>query len=328
MINNMDGAERPTVVNEQDVKGASYADSELSQVVVFTGGRGSGKTISMTVQAIIGMAMGLRCWSNYPIEVTVGHEYDKGRWNSRLLRSEPLSMEGLYTLESGIRVGLVCIDEINLWADSRRSLAVTNQLLSYVFQLIRKRQLSFYLTVQNFLWLDSRLRWQTDALIACEDLHYRYRNLPKGFVIGQQLQDRSGFYTGHPYEQSGRIYTRQLHARPFWGTYDTNREFDVLAAAGTKYEIIGEKRAIVTGEDGESYVGGKGRETEIVAYIRTLVADMRRDGATKAAANLLQDYVREVFPGESNKSLGRHFKQAGLTYRQGRGRADYDFPEE
>lgn len=224
---------------------------ELSLCACLTGTRGSGKTLTMTIFAFLKMAYeDKKVWSNYPIEgIAV---FPDG--SEKYCASIPLNMDSLYMFDKGIANGIVCIDEVNLWSDSRRSMSITNRLLDAILTLIRHRQLSFYFTVQNEMWLDNRVRYQIDTLIRCTDLAFKYPKLEFGNYIQLECKDMSGYNTGYPYDETFRVYTQTLQCgKKFWSCYNTEHEFDVLGTQATKYKITGATKNIVVGNEMVDY---------------------------------------------------------------------------
>jgi len=299
---------------------------EKSLVVCYTGGRGSGKTLSMTVQASIDMIQGRRCWSNYPISFKM-----KGS-DSKIVSydAEPLEFDRLYDFDQSFQHGLVLIDEINLWADSRRSMNVSNRLLTYIFQLIRKRRLSFYLTVQNFDWLDKRIRWQTDVLIKCFDLSFAYHELTPGEAISQTLIDLSGAMTGHPAgERDEHNYwhrpdvRRTMHAKDFFKVYDTFAEFDVRTLATQRLRFHSTTKMIGDGEDSMP------AESPLLHgdSLDSMIVSLRDSGVRSIPSKELQTILNREGIKASKQNIGRRLKALGLVYHRGRSGDTYDFPE-
>lgn len=215
--------------------------SDANIVLVYYGPRGSGKSLSMTADLVIGMVYGKNVWANYPIKF----KYDDGK-ELKEYSSKPLEIDNLVKMDPEIKDGVIALDEFNLWCSNRSSGAIVNRMLNAWCQLIRKRNISVYITCQDFHTLDRQWRWQTDVVVECSDLHYRYKQLPRGKCIGQKLLDWSGYFTGHAiYARSASEIdiawsnaTRRILAKGdlFWNCYDSWTEFDILDAM-SKYEI-------------------------------------------------------------------------------------------
>ncbi len=165
-----------------------------SNVIVWHGGRGSGKTMSMSVEGYYALLNGDTVWANYPIAFGF-------RWPQqgvRFYRAQPIAIEDLITFKPEICRGKILLDELNLWASNRGHASMVNRLLNSWLQLIRKRELSLEITTQNFMSLDLMIRWQCDISILCSDNHFRYRHTPPGASIGQLITDESGIMTSQP----------------------------------------------------------------------------------------------------------------------------------
>ena len=217
-----------------------------SYVELYLGGRGSGKTLSMSVQALLDMLNGKQCWANYPIRF----KYRSSDGVVTEFSSHKLEIEDLITFKPDIRDGVICLDELNLWASSRGSMSVVNRLLNSWIQLIRKRKLDIYIACQLLNTLDRIFRDQCDVVIECFDMSHKFRSLPEGALIYHTITDWSGLFTGRPImkwdnlEERGRnTRYRYLNARRFWGIYDSWTEFDILQAL-TQYQVKREVRVI------------------------------------------------------------------------------------
>lgn len=229
-----------------------------SIVEAYCGGRGSGKTLSMSVAGAFGMKHGKQVWSNYPIKFHTRNENgEKINYESHLIE-----IEDLITFRKDINNGYVLLDELNLWASNRGSNAIINRLLNSWIQLIRHRKLCIYLTTQAFETLDKVIRWQTDLICECFDLSFKYSNLKEGQLISQKITDYSGVFTGRPltklddYDQVMRNTTvRILRGIKFHGIYDTMSEFDILKAM-TRYEVQRETKVIADGQAWEKGYNG------------------------------------------------------------------------
>jgi len=289
-----------------------------SLVKVWTGSRGSGKSLSMAYDLAMDMLRGRKVYSN--MEISFDYQQKEG---SRLysFRSLPLDMESLYVLDSGVQGCIVAIDEVNLWADSWSWQNVASRLLSIVFQQIRKRSLSFYLTCQNFQWLNTRLRWQTDLHTRCFDWSHGHEGVEPGALIKQTLYDMSGFFTGYAFSEDHRGYDpgsgknvaeRLGFMKPYWGIYNTLNIF-TPDEYNTKYKEVRETKLITGGQvvafDSPSEVGSKVR----------FVADcMKGEGIKDITIPSLRDRLSGMGVNADLRQLGRFLKDAGFTFKQSR----------
>lgn len=291
--------------------------SNKSIVGCFVGGRGSGKTLSMSVEGTLALISGKTVWSNYPVEA--GYRNDDGTitW----YKSNPLQVGMLITQDPCLLDSLVLMDEMNLWSNSRRSQTNINNMINSLFQLIRKRALSFYVTTQDFHWLDVRIRFQVDLLIRCFDMSYRYHNLEQGTLISQEVTDMSGVYCGRPLFKNDDVdawfrntRTRILHGKGFWNTYNTLQEFDIEDALA-KYSIKRPERIISFGDNKGVTVDSFTRK------IQDRLAQLQSEHPE--GFRVPKDDMREIFDEcgmdkLSDKKMGTLIKSFGMTYGQGR----------
>jgi len=199
--------------------------TQSSLVVGITGPRGSGKTLLLAYLGVMDMKHGRRVVSNIDIHGPV-----KRRGKLVEVKSELLSFDALLSLSETLEECVVCIDEINLWFSSMRAMGNANRIAGIFTQLIRKRNISLNYTTQNFRWVDGMIRWQTDLLVACQDIFHTPAGKEEGIGRGEYTRyvavDRSGYLTGVPYEVSGKYFTGILEARPIWRYYNTNHVVD------------------------------------------------------------------------------------------------------
>jgi hypothetical protein len=300
-----------------------------SLVVVYMGGRGSGKTCSMTVECALAMIAGKPVWSNYPIKFDYFDGEEMHHFESILI-----DMEALMSIQQNdyIYDGLVALDEWNLFVNSRRSGAMANLVFSGVVQLIRKRKLSFYLSAQDIRTLDRNIRWQTDLTVECFDLSFRYPNLEEGQVISQTVTDWSGVLCGRPLWDSDdpilkdrNTRTRLLNgAKLFWNTYDSFGEFNVLDIMSTKYQLNKHTQIIGKVDDG----GGLPNQLNYT-HKKNIIQEYR-DGLVSMGVDQVEihDFNKAMndmgFPSERRGTLGKIIKQCGFSYKKkGIGKAVY-----
>ncbi len=210
-------------LSQHDIAPSSSAQSSL--VTALTGPRGSGKTVFLAYLGTMDMKHGRRVVSNIDIHGPV-----KRRGKLVEVKSEPLSFDTLLGLSDSLEECVVGIDEINLWFSSMRAMANANRIAAIFTQLIRKRNISLYYTTQNLKWVDSYIQWQTDLLIACQDIFHTPDGKEEGIGRGEYIRyivvDKSGYLTGVPYQISGKYTTGILEAKPIWAYYDTKHVID------------------------------------------------------------------------------------------------------
>jgi len=249
----------------------SFFDDSL--VISFCGGRGSGKTLMLAYMCRNALLAGRKVYSNIDVAF-------RRQWNGRIYsyKSNPLAMEALITLDQEMRSSVIAIDEVNLWADSHQWQAISAQMIEAIFQQLRKRKLSFLLSVQDFSWLVNRLRWQTDLRIETFDLSYQYPSMERGTFFSQRWFDLSGKMSGFPYTKD--TYDRSVrscmfYGKPFWNIYDTMNEFGYDSLT-TKYKIKKTVKVIDcsgNGQQGTSFEGENSNSTQLQHVIGGLIAD-------------------------------------------------------
>lgn len=285
-----------------------------SIVAAFTGGRGSGKTLSMSVEGAIQLISGRKVISNYPLSVK--YRGDDGQVKG--YQSMPLKVEDMLTFDEELQDAFILMDEANLWTDSRRSQSLPNKLITRLLTLIRKRQLSIMVTTQSFSWLDVRLRFQVDLLVECFDMSFRYHALTPGSFISQSVTDISGVFTGRPLwhgderteRWSRNTRVRILHGTKYWNVYDTMNEFDIMETL-TKYRLSPEEKIIsVNGSD-------KSDKQEKLNELVQTIRDSYPDGFSSTVPemrNTLSSWGIKV----SDREAGVMLKEAGFRYKQTR----------
>jgi hypothetical protein len=196
-----------------------------SHVIVYLGPRGGGKTLSMVVQSIIEMLKGRPVFSNFPIEFRF--VYEDGTYED--FASRPFDEDAFIAQDEGMFGGVIAWDEMALDLNNRDFASVANKTAGKVITLLRKQQQSLLITAQFLYMVDKNVRVQCDAEISCSDLSFKYQDtLERGEMIAQDAKDISGRFTGTTYEDNGEVFSRVLVGKPFWGSYDSLRNFDVL----------------------------------------------------------------------------------------------------
>lgn len=286
------------------------------KVVTLTGGRGSGKTLSMSTEGALYLLAGYDVWANYPLRFGLRN----GNGEVKYYRAKDITITDIGNFNSDIRNGIILLDELNLWLSSRRSSAMINQLAGGWFQLMRKRKLSVYITCQFFHTLDKLIKEQTDLIIECFDLSFKYPNLKPGQSISQLVTSYSGYGTGRPLYKMDDIHewkrntrTRILHGLPFWNVYDSWSEYDILEAL-TKYEV-NRKTVVIGAEDNGGYRGVRAQEqiNEMTQLIREVKDENVRYSSDEMRAQL-KEWNVELDLAASG--AGRLLKSAGWQYKQ------------
>lgn len=284
-------------------------------MVVYCGGRGSGKTLSMSAEGANHLVKGENVWTNYVEQIKFFHD-------GKLYQSKPIEVEDLLAIQkTDIRDGAILLDEWNLWCNSRRSGAVLNYVFNGVIQLIRKRKLSFYITTQVFMTLDKFIREQTDLTVQCFDLHYKYRNIPKGMMISQTITDWSGVFTGRPIVKwddwrvrNNNTRVRYMRGGRFFGIYSTEQEYDILDIYQNNAYSFDRKYKTI-GAEGVRKESDSERELEVIGQTRDTLL---QSGKTRIeSAELVEILKASGVEGSirGNGFLGQMIRQSGFKYK-------------
>lgn len=275
---------------------------EDSYCFIWHGPRGGGKTASLVGTCVEDMiCYNQRVISNVPI--SFDYEPEPGG-PSIHYESEPLNIDALLALDDSVNNAIIAWDEIPLWAYSRGAQSVLNKLVGLIITLLRKNDLSLYVTTQFLSLIDKNIRIQGDAQIECTDLYYKYRDtMRKGELISQKIVDASGKLSG----TIGTPMERLFRAKSIWHTYPTKLKFDVLAAQGTKYKLNAATKLITFG-------GVEGRDQE--AEIEQTVDLLGKLEGNRFDSEGLQAYLQENGIEGSPSVLGKLIRSAGFTKKR------------
>lgn len=206
-------------------------------VIAVTGPRGAGKSLLLCQLGCKALAAGIPVWSNMKISFTLEDHDHKVRH----LESEPLDLETLYRLGEDVSGGIIIMDELLYYADSRQSGRVGNRILYYALRQSRKRQLSFFWSSFSMGQVDLRLRAETDLEFRCSDASktpwgLRETQLVPGEMVFVDVLDLSGALTGRPlfgkkFYTYADIMQFRLYGKPFWNCYNTAEIVDHMEAS-------------------------------------------------------------------------------------------------
>lgn len=198
-----------------------FPNTQLSKVIGFIGPRGSMKSLSASAMTIIDyLVPGYNVWSNMNINWGVDYLGQKLLYNTQDLNKHKM-------MNFNLSNGLVFIDEINLeFSEARRSMTKQNLTFNKLLQQIRKKQINLIYTVQSELWIDNRLRWQTDIFIKCEDTRMRAGGNRLPYEFGEigvwTVFDMSGMLGAGSYYHTQRpVKTFKFYGKQWWNTFDT-----------------------------------------------------------------------------------------------------------
>lgn len=192
------------------------------------GPEGSGKTCLMTYFGLLHKARGGKVLTFPGYAITDGH----GKQLSELL-----DIDQWVTMPPELRDALICIDEIQNFFNSRRHMSVLNYLFANLTAQRRHRNIAIMYTVQDWGWLDDRIRWLTHVLITCYDLYWsswgKDQGVKRGELISASLFDVKGFFTGRPWTPGPQFLFR---AKDIWPCYDSWADVDTWSGL-TKIEF-------------------------------------------------------------------------------------------
>lgn len=197
-----------------------------SFIFVYTGTRGSGKTLSMTGFAIWAVwYYGMRLVSNYPIDFILIH----ANGSKTEHHAELLDMYKLLCFDKDYKHCLILIDEAPDIISHMASQTWKNRLLAMFVRQLRKNRNSLILGAQDFFLIDKSMRWQTDVLVECQDAYRLYgkaQGLERGTCILLDMKDNSGQWTGQANEWE-TVLSMRMNGRFAWDAFDTLYEQDV-----------------------------------------------------------------------------------------------------
>lgn len=197
-------------------------------VAFYTGPRGSSKTLQLARHALMGLAQGIKVFTNLEL-----YPEKAGIKNLPL----PVNLEFLLSFDESLTDALIAISEIDTWFDRMRETSTGNRLGGKFLQQLRKKGLRVFFDTQDYL--PGGLMRQVDKLVYCHDFFFsdwgRDRGLRKGTTFYYDCMDYSGIFTGH----RGRTWREALHhADKVWPLFNSNKIHDPREFA-RKLKIVG-----------------------------------------------------------------------------------------
>ena len=195
------------------------------------GMRGTGKTCGAVMIASCDYLLRNKpVWSNVPIHIKV-----KYKEAEKEFKSFDIAELDMLDITKDYGNGVALYDEVNMEAaEGARYNSSANLQFSYAMQQTRKRHMDVIWTCQGWNWIDNRLRWQTDFVIACRDATLDKRYYRPGRVGDNsvwRIHDLSGtsgkfdydFELKHRYLSDYIIGTHIVFMRPWWNAYSTEQ---------------------------------------------------------------------------------------------------------
>lgn len=243
------------------------------------GPEGGGKTCLMTYLCLLHKSRGGKLLTFPGYEVTDGHE-------TKL--SEPLDIDQWITMPPELRDVLIAIDEIQNFFNSRRHMSVLSYLFANLAAQRRHRNLGVIYTVQDWGWLDDRIRWLTHVLITCSDLYWsswgKEEGVKRGELISAHFFDVKGFFTGKPWTPGPQFL---LRAKEIWPCYNSYADVDTWTGL-TQVQFKKPKLTIdlraprEEGEEDAPPAGDAGGASSIAESDRELLSDLAEKGVSPA----------------------------------------------
>jgi len=221
--------------------------------------RGSGKSLGGANIAIRDFMMsGEPCWSNMQIRLNVEVSDDIARCYGLdggmvVYAAEHIDKQGFLALDSRYEGGCLFFDEFNLeYGEARRSSANVNLMTDRAIQQLRKLQCGLVYTVLNEMYVDSRIRENTDVFIRCSDVAFNPMNMmsrmKQGVEFGWKVYAMSSKLEGNgkTYAETHRTQDFNITMGDMWGIIDT---YERQAIGATKYTETKKLIPLQMGED-------------------------------------------------------------------------------
>ncbi len=298
-------------------------NTKLSKCIGLIGPRGSCKSIAAAAMGIIDYLIpGSKLVSNMSVE-----------WGLRLgnllvaYQSEDLDKMELmkFNIEENVAV---LIDEVNIeFSEARRSMTNRNLIFNKILQQLRKRSLNVIYTVQHEMWIDNRLRYQTNIFIKTQDVCMRPGGIYLPYDFGEfaswKLFDMSGIFGQGSYADTlvPVIDGWQFNAKQWWNTFDTKQIQgieDVYGGEGAEQMKLERSDYVIQGENNLSTLQDTIEEFHNAG--RTLVKTKELYEALGITTHKGKNYV-----GGLLKQLGVKYQPWNSSYRIPE--ADLDRPE-
>lgn len=146
-------------------------------IIGLIGTRGSGKSLGAANIAVRDFMMdGDKCWSNMQICHTVkvpdqvAKHYGLDEGGEIEYKSEYIKKKDFLALDERYRDGILVFDEFNIeYGEARRSIANINLMTDRAIQQLRKLRCGLIYTVLDEMYVDPRIRENTDVFIKCVD---------------------------------------------------------------------------------------------------------------------------------------------------------------
>jgi len=232
-------------------------------IIGLIGDRGSGKSLSGANIAIRDFMMTCDhvngngpepepCWSNMQMKLSVNVDDEDAQMyglkgGQVVYEAQHIDKQAFLRLDSRYEGGVLFFDEFNLeYGEARRSGANVNLMTDRAVQQLRKLQCGLVYTVLSEMYVDVRIRENTDIYIKCHDVALKPENMRQGMKQGivfewllYLMSDRAAGI-GRTYSDTQQpVGPVKLVLRPYWDAIDT---YERQAEGRTSYT---DKRALL-----------------------------------------------------------------------------------
>jgi hypothetical protein len=302
-------------------------------IIGLVGERGSGKSLTGANIAIRDFMMnGEPCWSNMNMRLGVKVEDEAAQANGlaaggeAVYEAEHIDKQAFLALDGRYEGGVLFFDEFNLeYGEARRSVANVNLMTDRAIQQLRKLQCGLVYTVLNEMYVDVRIRENTDMFIKCSDIAYKPNNLleqmEQGVVFEWMVYPMSPRVagTGQTYNETSKpVGPIRAQLKHMWESIDT---LERQAAGKTSY--TDKKETLVPVELGEDPIVVQERDKWgwLDKRLTEFFAKHTDDGETLELTT--REFAHELgVPYEEWPSVVKQVykRLPGMDFQQGRGR--------
>jgi hypothetical protein len=218
-------------------------------IIGLVGERGSGKSLGGANIALKDYGFSNEpIWSNMNIKVGVKVTNDEAiecgatAGGIETYASQHLDKQEFLALDGKYEGGCLFFDEFNLeYGGARRSTANVNLMTDRAVQQLRKLQCALIYTVLDEMYVDVRIRDNTDLFITCTDTAFKAQNLASKMRQGIAFEWKLWFMTsklvgfGNTYKETHRaVGPVPVTLREMWGSINT---MERQAEGQTKYSV-------------------------------------------------------------------------------------------
>lgn len=280
---------------------------KLSKCIGLIGPRGSCKSLTAAAMGIIDYLIpGYELISNMEIKWALKlADYIVGYRSTELDQAEFLNFDTRDNVA-------VMIDEVNIeFSEARRSSTNRNLIFNKILQQLRKKKMNLVYTVQHEMWVDNRLRYQTDFFIRCQDICLKPGGIYLPFEFGEfatwTIYDMSGFLGQGSYQETNKpvIENWKVPTKKWWGCYDTS------LIQGEEQQSYGRVQGDEISLQRSEYIV---KQEENVATVMDTIKSLHDDGIELIKTNVLYDLLG-IKTQKGKIYVGKILKDMGIKYQ-------------